>query len=170
MRTNLLVCTVAAYADSGDIPRPTLAVSVIVVHFPGGCIVILTGTSLYAEKTLRRVVQSCKMLCRKLLGQYNIHLLEVRILGKYDSTIDRWDNIFSAETPAFPRTRSSGNIAFDKGLEWLTENTTGVLDFGCGNGIILFLCALHGTTTHIGIDLSAQAIRNAEAAARMGNL
>lgn len=107
------------------------------------------------------------MLCRKLLGQYNIHLLEVRILGKYDSTIDRWDNIFSAETPAFPRTRSSGNIAFDKGLEWLTENTTGVLDFGCGNGIVLFLCALHGTATHIGIDLSAQAIRNAEAAARM---
>ena len=86
---------------------------------------------------------------------------------KYDSTIDRWDNIFSAETPAFPRTRSSGNIAFDKGLEWLTENTTGVLDFGCGNGIVLFLCALHGTATHIGIDLSVQAIRNAEAAARM---
>ncbi|MGM9523574.1 MAG: methyltransferase domain-containing protein [Faecousia sp.] len=88
-------------------------------------------------------------------------------MGKYDSSIDQWDNIFSAETPAFPRARLSGNTAFDKGLEWLTENTTSVLDFGCGNGIVLFLCALHGTATHIGIDLSAQAIRNAEAAARV---
>lgn len=94
---------------------------------------------------------------------------EVLILGKYDNSIRLWNDIFSSETPAWPRMRSSGNASFDKALEWLTENASSVLDFGCGNGIVLFLCALYGTRTHTGIDLSVQAIRNAEAAASMAS-
>lgn len=96
-----------------------------------------------------------------------VHDPEVAILEKYDNSIGQWNDIFSAESPTFPRTRMSGNLAFDKGLEWLTEDASTILDFGCGNGTVLFLCALHGTRTHIGIDLSPQAIQTAEVGASM---
>ena len=75
------------------------------------------------------------------------------ILSRYDKSIDAWNSIFSEESAAFPKTKMTGNPSFDKGLEWLTENASTVLDFGCGNGIVLFLCPLYGTKTHIGIDL-----------------
>ena len=61
----------------------------------------------------------------------------------------------------------TGNPDFDKGLEWLTENASTVLDFGCGNGIVLFLCSLYGTAAHIGIDLSPRAIQSAENSAKL---
>ncbi|MEN6636490.1 MAG: class I SAM-dependent methyltransferase [Clostridiaceae bacterium] len=43
-------------------------------------------------------------------------------------------------------------------IDWLCDGTSRVLDFGCGNGTLLFLCALRGTTNHLGIDLSQEAI------------
>lgn len=75
-------------------------------------------------------------------------------MSRYEQSIDAWNNIFSQESATFPKTKTTGNASFDKGLEWLTENASTVLDFGCGNGIVLFLCSLYGTKTHIGIDLS----------------
>lgn len=72
-------------------------------------------------------------------------------MSRYDKSIDAWNSIFSEESAAFPKTKMTGNPSFDKGLEWLTENASTVLDFGCGNGIVLFLCSLYGTKTHIGI-------------------
>lgn len=82
-------------------------------------------------------------------------------MGKYDKSIALWDDIFSQEAPIFPKYRTSGNAAFDRGLQWLTEDAETVLDFGCGNGILLFLCSLYGTSAHTGIDLSPAAIRSA---------
>ena len=73
-------------------------------------------------------------------------------MSRYDQSIDAWNNIFSQESATFPKTKTIGNPSFDKGLEWLTENASTVLDFGCGNGIVLFLCSLYGTKTHIGGD------------------
>lgn len=88
-------------------------------------------------------------------------------MNRYKKTIDAWDNIFSEESAVFPKTKTTGNPGFDKGLEWLTENASTVLDFGCGNGIVLFLCSLYGTATHIGIDLSSLAIRSAQNSAKL---
>lgn len=79
-------------------------------------------------------------------------------MDKYDNSIALWNDIYSQETAVFPKLQTSGNTAFDKGLQWLTEDAETVLDFGCGNGSVLFLCSLYGTTTHIGIDLSPAAI------------
>ena len=89
------------------------------------------------------------------------------ILSRYEKSIDAWDDIFSEESAVFPKTKTTGNPGFDKGLEWLTENASTVLDFGCGNGIVLFLCSLYGTKTHIGIDLSPRAIQCAESGAKL---
>ena len=159
--------------SAGTCPSPTLAVLFIAVLFHESCIMrsksraFLLALPYMPKKTCVDSYNRVKCYAGSCIDSIPSIFLGERILGKYDSSIDQWDNIFSAETPAFPQAQSSGNIVFDKALEWLTENTTSVLDFGCGNGIVLFLCALHGTTAHIGIDLSAQAIRNAKAAACM---
>lgn len=86
---------------------------------------------------------------------------EGRSMNRYGKCIEFWDGIFSKETSALPKKKETGNAEFDKGLEWLTEGASSVLDFGCGNGTVLFLCNKYGTTVHIGIDLSPQAIKSA---------
>ena len=82
-------------------------------------------------------------------------------MNKYDQCIELWDEIFSKNESVLPEKRETGKKEFDKGLAWLTDNTLSVLDFGCGNGTILFLCNKYGTSIHIGIDLSSQAIKSA---------
>jgi len=82
-------------------------------------------------------------------------------MNKYDKCIELWDDIFSKEETVLPKKRETGNVEFDKGLAWLTDGAVSVLDFGCGNGTALFLCNKYGTDTHIGIDLSSQAINRA---------
>ena len=88
-------------------------------------------------------------------------------MSKYDHCIEAWDDIFSKEESVLPKKKETGNVEFDKGLAWLTDNTSSVLDFGCGNGTALFLCSMYGTKTHIGIDLSAQAIKSATEKSKM---
>lgn len=77
----------------------------------------------------------------------------------YQRCIEQWDSIFASEsTDRVPRTPDSGNASFDAGIRWLAQESSTVLDFGCGNGSVLFICALLGTKKHIGVDLSKSAI------------
>lgn len=77
---------------------------------------------------------------------------------KYSETIKKWDDIFANEALSFPKTKNLSNKTFNEGLEWLCSESKRVLDFGCGNGTVLFYCGLKGTQNHIGIDLSLGAI------------
>lgn len=86
--------------------------------------------------------------------------------SKYDKYLNQWNNIFSKEVPKVPTNQSSGNKALDKGIEWICDGTKSILDFGCGNGTMLFLCALNGTKYNIGIDLSEKAIESAQTRAK----
>ncbi|CDM69839.1 Hypothetical protein CM240_2722 [Clostridium bornimense] len=86
--------------------------------------------------------------------------------SKYDKYINQWNNIFSKEIPKVPTNQRSGNRALDKGIEWICNGTKSILDFGCGNGTMLFLCALNGTKYNIGVDLSEKAIENAQIRAK----
>ena len=80
----------------------------------------------------------------------------------YERCIEQWNSIFAAEsTDRVPQTPDSGNASFDAGVRWLADGSANVLDFGCGNGSVLFFCALLGTKNHIGIDLSSAAIESA---------
>lgn len=81
--------------------------------------------------------------------------------SRYDRCIRQYDEIFAAEAANVPSAASTGNAALDAGLDWLTEGAQSVLDFGCGNGVALFFCALRGTRRHVGIDLSRRGIENA---------
>lgn len=79
--------------------------------------------------------------------------------SSYQRCIRQWDEIYAAEgNDRVPRSPDSGNAAFNEGIRWLCEQSQSVLDFGCGNGSVLFYCALYGAKTHIGIDLSQAAI------------
>ncbi len=57
---------------------------------------------------------------------------------------------------------SSGNQNLDHSLDWLCKKVDKVLDFGCGDGKMLYLCAARGTKTHIGIDVSPAIIQKAK--------
>lgn len=82
--------------------------------------------------------------------------------SKYDKCINQWDKIFSREVPKVPQSSSGGNETLDKGIKWLCAGTEKIVDFGCGNGTFLFLCALNGSKIHIGIDLSQEAVISAQ--------
>ena len=79
----------------------------------------------------------------------------------YNNAIKAWDEIFAAKGDTVPTKPSTGIEAFDSGLEWLCEGSDRILDFGCGDGTLLFICALMGTQYHIGVDLSEKAIEKA---------
>lgn len=71
-----------------------------------------------------------------------------------------WENVFDRKTA---RKIGLSDVdkhpeAFAEGLRWLCRDSESLLDFGCGNGVILMQCALLGTRNHIGIDLSENAV------------
>ena len=82
-------------------------------------------------------------------------------MNKYEKTIRQWDEIFASKNTTIPQHKNSGNTEFDKSLFWLIQNADSIIDFGCADGSLLFLCSQYGTVRHIGIDLSSQAIANA---------
>lgn len=86
-------------------------------------------------------------------------------MNDYTKCIDYWNQIFSEEGTAVPKEPTCGIPELDEGIRWLCEHTQSILDFGCGNGLLLFFCARNGTKFHTGIDLSEAAIRNARARA-----
>jgi len=72
--------------------------------------------------------------------------------------IDFWDSVFSQEDSSVPIDGRTGYDALDDAIAWLSGGSRRILDFGCGNGTMLFICARIGTTDHVGIDLSREAI------------
>jgi|AGTN01.3.fsa_nt_gi Methylase involved in ubiquinone/menaquinone biosynthesis len=70
-----------------------------------------------------------------------------------------WDGVYAGEEALVPRSAQTGIIAVDEALDWLCEGAQSVIDFGCGSGSMLFLCALRGTKRHTGIDFSPVGIR-----------
>jgi ubiquinone/menaquinone biosynthesis C-methylase UbiE len=87
--------------------------------------------------------------------------VEDRLSDKYDKSIKEWNKLFLKRSEEVPTQTSSGNETIDAGIGWLCEGSESVLDFGCGDGTLLFLCALMGTKFHIGIDLSENGIEKA---------
>lgn len=72
-----------------------------------------------------------------------------------------WDNVFGGEAAAPPQNGDTGNDVMNRGLDWLCDGAEALLDFGCGNGNMLFRCSYRGSVHHTGIDLSAGGIARA---------
>lgn len=82
--------------------------------------------------------------------------------SRYQKCKEEWDSVFAEEAIKVPQSSNTGNDVFDKGVQWLCQGSEKILDFGCGNGTLLFMCALKGTKDHIGMDISDKGIENAE--------
>lgn len=80
----------------------------------------------------------------------------------YDRIEEYWDKVFRETNKCPVKTASVGNNDLDKALDWLCHNSNSILDFGCGNGVMLFKCCLRGTRYHKGIDISEEGIKVAQ--------
>ncbi len=79
-------------------------------------------------------------------------------MNDYQRSIDYWNSVFSGEGDGVPSKPTTDNAKLDDAIRWLCEASYRIFDFGCGNGVLLIYCALNGTKSHLGIDLSEQAI------------
>lgn len=80
---------------------------------------------------------------------------------KYLKAITTENNIYRElqQEIQVPATTNTGWKELDEALDWLCMGAEKILDFGCGNGSMLFHCALRGTKEHLGIDLAEEGIR-----------
>lgn len=92
-------------------------------------------------------------------------------MNAYHPTAAFWDGVFSEENPV----KLVGDSRLPRGLadalEWLASGGGSILDFGCGNGLMLLLCAARQAVRRcVGIDLSARAVELARATADLNGL
>lgn len=88
---------------------------------------------------------------------------------KYQNAIEAENSIYlkMKDGLSIPKGITTGWKQFDKALDWLSTGTETILDFGCGNGSLLFLCANRGTKRHYGIDLACEGIACANIRSKM---
>lgn len=88
---------------------------------------------------------------------------------KYKKAIENENNIYKEmkKTVSVPKGCSTGMQEFDRALDWLCLGSETILDFGCGNGTMLFLCARRGVKRLYGIDLAEEGINCAELRKKM---
>ncbi|MDR0929513.1 MAG: class I SAM-dependent methyltransferase [Oscillospiraceae bacterium] len=70
-----------------------------------------------------------------------------------------WDEVFAQEKACRVTDPSCGHAGLDRALTWLCTPGGSLLDFGCGNGVLLLKCALRGMKLVLGIDASPVAAR-----------
>ena len=77
----------------------------------------------------------------------------------YEKVKEQWDDIFKKEEVIKIINKETGIKEFDDALDWLSIGVESVLDFGCGNGSLLYKIAARGAKELIGIDISEEGIR-----------
>lgn len=77
----------------------------------------------------------------------------------YDKVKEQWNNIFKKREEIKIISKETGIREFDDALDWLCTGVENVLDFGCGNGVLLHKIAARGVKELIGIDISEEGIR-----------
>ena len=80
----------------------------------------------------------------------------------YEKVKDQWNEIFKKREEIKLISKETGIKEFDYALDWLSGGVESVLDFGCGNGSLLYKIAARGVKKIIGIDISEEGIRIAK--------
>jgi SAM-dependent methyltransferase len=89
------------------------------------------------------------------------------LVDPYEKIRVYWDEVFLNDKVSVPEDKHTFSDVLDSFLDRLCEGGASLLDFGCGNGTMLFYCALRGTKKHIGIDISGEGIRLAKERAKL---
>lgn len=77
----------------------------------------------------------------------------------YEKIKEKWNYIFKKREEIKLINKKTGIDEFDYALDWLSSDVESVLDFGCGNGSLLYKVAARGVKKIIGIDISEEGIR-----------
>jgi len=88
----------------------------------------------------------------------------------YKDTIDFWSDIFQNSEKSFDYTEPFQIAEIEECLDWLVDENSSLVDFGCGNGKLLMRCLAKGGETALGIDISPKAIESAKELAKDNNL
>lgn len=87
----------------------------------------------------------------------------------YTAIQEYWNSVFG-EVKEFDPFSKIPFEAIEEGLAWVAQDVETVFDFGCGTGRILYRCLDLGAEQIYGMDLSEEAIRLANQAAKNYNL
>ena len=87
----------------------------------------------------------------------------------YKDTIDFWNDIFQNSEKCFDYTEPFQITEIEECLDWLVDENSSIVDFGCGNGKLLLRCLAEGAERAVGIDISSEAIESAKRFAKDNN-
>lgn len=82
----------------------------------------------------------------------------------YSKAVKFWDSIFEQEQQKLDEKPSAAPISelkppeLQSAMEWLSEGSDCLLDYGCGNGMLSYHCASFGVAEVFGIDISEHAV------------
>lgn len=80
----------------------------------------------------------------------------------YDKIERYFNKVFKTSNLNVPSTSINPIDELNMGMDWLINKGDLVLDFGCGNGTLLFYAALKGAKKCVGIDISSEGIQCAK--------
>jgi len=88
----------------------------------------------------------------------------------YKETTDFWNDIFQNSEKSFDYTEPFQIADIEECLDWLVDENSSIIDFGCGNGKLLLRCLGKGAERAVGIDISPKAIESAKGFAKANNI
>ncbi len=77
----------------------------------------------------------------------------------YQQTVGFWDEIFEKTEDTFEFENELPIKEIEECLDWLVDEKSSIIDFGCGNGKLLLRCAAKGAERGVGIDISSEGIK-----------
>lgn len=80
--------------------------------------------------------------------------------NNYGKAIEYWDNVFG-QAPEYDPSKEINIREIEDSISWLAEDCRSVIDFGCGNGRIIFRCLSKGMDHVCGMDISNSAVKKA---------
>jgi ubiquinone/menaquinone biosynthesis C-methylase UbiE len=86
----------------------------------------------------------------------------------YEEISNFWDNIFENKKEIQLK-KPLPYKEIEKSLEWLSKDSKNVIEFGCGNGILILRCFYLGINSGLGIDISKKAIEASIKSAKLNN-
>lgn len=79
----------------------------------------------------------------------------------YDKYIEKENAYYRTLSVGKPTDGVLTPMSINNAVDWLCENSTSILDFGCGSGGMLFCCAFRSVKELVGIDLAEAGIVHA---------